>query len=455
MTALALCALALAFVLVAGGCPRATAASDVLGRWAGGWLAGAVLLHFGLTLLAFVAVPWQAATLLPLGLALALLWRRLAPGSPWRGELRRPGWGLPVAAAPVALYAAFCERGLAQAPDFVYHWGLKAARFVGAGGIDPALLARPDGWRIHTDYPQLVPELLGLPGFLTGRFDEGAALLLSVAIAVLTVLALRFALRSHGVAGFALEAATAIGALATAGFGAIYGMAGNADGLLAFALLAGVAGLLRLAAPAGQATVGWAAALAAATKIEGVPLALLLVTTALAGRWRARRASGATEASSAPGAFGAAELVRLAVPAVLVVLPWWLASRGRFAPSNFGPPRWGDLGVVLAGLGRSAVEPAGGCWPFLLLLLPWVARARRLRAAAALVGAQALLYVALYLVSPLGLERLIATTGARLLSHLVPAALLLAVLRGAERVYPEPLPAPPAGAPETGERAEA
>ena len=426
MISVALAVLAVLLVLGAGGFPRATPVATVLGRGAGGLVVGAVLLHLGLTLFDRIGVGWRTVPVLLLALALALLWAAGRRESR-REKLPKPGWGLLVAAVPVTLYGIFAAQGLSQATDFIYHWGLKARRWAVAGGVDETLFARPDSWRIHTDYPRLFPELLGLPGFLTGRFDERAALLLSVAVAALTVLALRFVLRSHGVTAFELEAATAIAGCAVAGFGLIYGMAGNADGLLALALLAGVAGLLRLGEPAGQATVGWSAALAAATKIEGVPLAGLLVGTALGLRWRERHSRSG---GNAPG-----ELVRLAVPGVLVVLPWWLENRGRFVPTNFGGPRWAELGNIFSRLAHSALEFGGGFWPLALLLLPWVARSRRLRAAAALVGAQLLVYLTLYLVSPVDLRLLIATSGTRLLSHLVPAALLLSVLRAKTSVY--------------------
>ena len=105
------------------------------------------------------------------------------------------------------------------------------------------------------------------------------------------------------------------------------------------------------------------------------------------------------------------------------------ASRDRFLGTNAGAPRWRDLPEILAGLGRGALDPEGGFFPLLLLLLPFVAAARPLRPAALVLAAQLALYLVLYLLSPVDLDLLLRVSAHRLLSHLVPAALLLAVLR--------------------------
>ena len=422
MSGAALLVAAGALVLVAGGVLRDAPSGRVAGRLAGAFVAGAVVLHLGLAALELAGVRWSAAAVVGVALIAGLTWHLAAPAGE-RVSLGRPGWGLVAAGVPLAGFGLLSAVHLAHSPDFVFHWGLKAARWVEERGVDAAILERAGAWRIHPDYPLLVTELQALPGLLAGAFDERAALLQTALCGVLTVLALRFALRRHGVAGFELEAATAACGAAVGGFGFVLGTAGSADAALAFALLVGV---VALAAPAGNdsgtadtadaadAALAWSAAFAAAAKIEGVPLAALLLAAAILRD----RGAGALRRAA-----------RRTLPALLVVAHWAWASHDRFLATNAGAPRWRDLPEILAGLGRGALDPEGGFFPLLLLLLPFVAAARPLRPAALVVAAQLALYVVLYLVSPVDLDLLLRVSAHRLLSHLVPAALFLAVLR--------------------------
>ena len=112
------------------------------------------------------------------------LWAGRSPRESAEGEPPHPiGWGLVVGSIPIAWFGFLSAVHLAHTPDFVYHWGLKAARWVVAGGIDEGFLSRPGAWRMHPDYPQLVTELSALPGLLSGAFDERAALLQAAAVA--------------------------------------------------------------------------------------------------------------------------------------------------------------------------------------------------------------------------------------------------------------------------------
>ena len=233
---------ALALVLVAGGFPRRTGATRVVGVFAGSFVAGAVLIHVALTALQLAGVAWSLPALLAIAILAVLGWR-LRGTELAAPRLSKPGWGLVVGGVPVAFFALLSAVHLAHTPDFVFHWGLKAARWVEARGIDATLLDRPGYWWIHPDYPLLVTELQALPGLLAGLFDERAALLQAALFAALTILAFRFALRRHGVAGFELEAATVACGAAVGGFGFIHGTAGGADAALALALLVGVAAL--------------------------------------------------------------------------------------------------------------------------------------------------------------------------------------------------------------------
>ena len=107
MSGVLLAALAALLVLVAGGAPLHVPAGPLLGRVGGATLAGLVALHLGLT----VADPFTAWTGgLAVGLALlaALVWRMGVPRCELP-RLSRPGWGLVVAALPLALYGALAS----------------------------------------------------------------------------------------------------------------------------------------------------------------------------------------------------------------------------------------------------------------------------------------------------------------------------------------------------------
>lgn len=405
-----------AVLLLAGGFPLRHPVARVVGRLPGAALVGGVWFHLVLTLASQVGVHWSAGLLAFVvisGWTCCRVWAARSPCESGEGEpTHRIGWGLVVGSIPISWFGFLSAVHLAHTPDFVYHWGLKAARWVAAGGIDDSFLTRPGAWRMHPDYPQLVTELGALPGLLSGAFDERAALLQAAAVAWLTLLVVRRSLADSGVAGFALEAWTVIVGAALGGFGAAHGMAGGADGFVAFGVGAATAGLLRSASSAaGLAAVGSGAAFAAGSKIEGIPIAAILL---LAAAWQRRH-----ERSGFPAS------ILAALPAGLVAVVWWWGARELLLPTNAGPPRLELVPEVLAGVARAAVSPDGGLFPVLLLALPWVARVPRLRVPAATVAAVVALYLVLYVVSPVGGALLVHLSAQRLLSQVTPALLLV------------------------------
>lgn len=432
-------------------------------------VAGLVALHAVLLLLDLAGVAWSRGTLGAVwgaGMAAAgvVAWRRRGDLAGERGGaggaaggLRRLGlgWGDAVAAGAGLLYAAAAWTRRVTIPDFVYHWGLKAKRYLLAGGVDYAFLADPLRLTDHPDYPSLVPGLYAAVGLVRGAFHERAALLASVAFFALTVAGARRAAAVAGLPRAAAQGTVAAVALTLAGFGIGYRMAGAADWPVVAALLVALPALVRRPAAAADGgldtlRLGLAAALAAGSKIEGVPLAALLVAAGLA-RWvvAARRTAGGAARRAL-----AADLARLVVPSLALVVPWAIQNlrHGLFAAENTGPL----VAARVAVAARATVESfATAEWlglPWLLLLLPALLLPPATRAAAAVLLVQSGFYAWVYLTSPVDTRFLVLSSLPRLLFHLVPPVLvLLAVALFARRETAPPPPEVGSGADGAGE----
>ncbi|MEM6457607.1 MAG: hypothetical protein AAF772_21140, partial [Acidobacteriota bacterium] len=313
-------------------------------------------------------------------------------------------------------------------PDLVYHWGVKAKAFATAGAVDASLLTHP--WLIghlHPDYPLFLPSLYALTARLGGGFAEGPILLWTVALVAATCAAAPAALRAADAPDALARWAPALIALAFVPFGIGYLTAGGADWPLTLALVLALPGLLSDDgddARAEDARVGYAAALAAACKIEGMALAGLLV----AGRLARRVARDRLRAPKRT----AASALRVAGPMLLVVALWWqigdrlaLASSARvgaFTPARLGDALTGMVGAL------GAVNWHG--LTYLLLLVPLLAAVRGLRAAALVVLGQLMFYAVVYATVPGDIARYVDTSAARLYLHVMPAALLLVLIAG-------------------------
>jgi hypothetical protein len=376
-------------------------------------LAAAVPLHLLLSALTLAGVRWSRATVLaPLGalvLAAAIAafrsHRRATPGP-------APGWGDVVALFAVLAFGAFAASRWIANPDFVYHWGLKGHRFWLAGGVDYPFLARPWNWVIHPDYPNLLPELHALTALLAGRWQEPGPMVLSPCFLALTLLAVRASLAETGVPPFARQAFVAATALACAAFGIGYRMAGAADWLPALALAAALPPLLARPSPAADVEVGLCAAFAAASKMEGMPLAAFLVAVQLARHAAARRPVRPLG------------LAALALPALLVVGHWlaMVAHHHLLQPSNVGPLRLGHLVAAAPAIRRSLLLMEWHGAPLLLLVaLPLLLVRGRVRAFAAVAWLQVGFYLWTYAVTPVDPVQLVLTTLPRFVLQLLPA----------------------------------
>ena len=427
MTWLAAFALPVLLLLAGGSLLPRVEEEGAAGRAVSSAVAGMALLGLLLAAFEWSGIPWHPAGILAgLGLA-ALLGRRLTRGTGGAARSRWPsdlGWGDGTALAGFLGFALLAPTLWITTPDFVYHWGTKAERFLLARGIDWAFLAA--GWNspLHPDYPHLLPSLYASTALLAGRFHAPSLMLWSALFVALTLLGAREVWRAAGVGRSTRQAALGFLGVASAACATGALLAGGADLMIALALVAALPPLLGLAGggPAAGLRLGMAAAFAAGAKIEGVPLAALLAGAFLAGSWWRERRLGWKTAAAA------------VLPPLLTVVPW-LAGVWRhrlFQPANSAPFDWSRADALLPAMAETASAPELHGLPWLVLLLPvllaWPgARARRVRPFALAATAQLLFYLWVYFASTLEPRFYVVSSFARLLLHLLPATVIAAV----------------------------
>jgi hypothetical protein len=389
-------------------------------------IAGLLLLHVVLLAWQLAGVRWSAVTVsAPLVVAAALgAWRARQRGTA-RRALRPFDWGDAVALLALLVFAAMAWSGWIVMPDFVYHWGLKAHRFALAGGIDYAFLARPENWLVHPDYPNLWPETLAATALLAGHWHEPSLLAGTTALLLLLLLAARGALRDATLPVVRRAAVLAALALACAGFGIGYSLAGAADWLLALALVAALPALREPAAARGTSgalEIGLAAALAAASKIEGMPLAAAIVSVQLVRLLRAHRLR--------PQAADLRAAAALVLPSVIVVAPWAWSVRTHhlFMAMNATRPSLARLGAAAPALLSTLQLPEWHGMTLALLLLPLLFLAPALRAFAVVASLQLAFDLWAYAATPVDPVALALTSFPRLVLQLLPAIVVAAAV---------------------------
>jgi len=385
-------------------------------------LAGLLLLDVLLLAFSLMGLRWGLATLGPpllAGIAWSLLSRPARPAVEEGASPPAWGWGDAVAVLALGVFAFCTARSWNLNSDFIYHWGIKGKTFALAHGIDFRYLTRPWSTHLHPDYPNLLPGLFALTALWDGGFREPVMALWSVAGFALLLLFGRDLLRELGTSRFARQVGMAVLGLTLAMFGIGYLLAGSPDWLIAVALLAAAVPLLAPSSPAADHRLGIAAAIGAAAKVEGLPLAAFLIGLYLLRRARAR-----------PGwrsFLGAA--LRAGLPSLAMAALWaWPVWRFHLFQSKFsGDFRWSRLEVVLPELGRALLTVN---WHFLsltLLALPLLALDRRFRPVVLAAMLQLGFYVYIYLSAAVDTRLYVQTGAARLFFHLVPTALLLLV----------------------------
>jgi hypothetical protein len=324
----------------------------------------------------------------------------------------------------LAAFTVLALTGWITMPDFLYHWGLKGHRFYLAHGVDYAFLTRSWNWAVHPEYPNLVPEMFAVTAMLAGSFDVPAMMLGTVALFALLLAAVREGLRQGGMDRFTLQAGVAMVALITAAFGIGYVMAGAADWNLALALAAAVPPLLRPPDRTGDFQIGdfqigIIAAFAAASKVEGVPLAAFLVAAQIFRRIAAGRRL----------AFKAA--LRTGLLPAAVILPWLIRAvrLHLFQSFNSGAFELARAGVIFRAVAAALWTPA---WHGLLpamFLPPLLLFPRRTRAFAAVATLELLFYFYIYFTSGVGDYRYyVFSNFPRLGFQLIPACLVAALV---------------------------
>ena len=360
-----------------------------------------------------------------------------------RGEF---AWGDALALFALAVFTAFALSGWIAMPDYVYHWGFKGYRFYLAGGVDYTFLAHGWNWAIHPDYPNLVPEMFAVTALLAGSFEMPAMMLGTAVLFAFFVAACREGLRQGGAPPFVRQAGTALVALSSAAFGIGYIMAGAADWNLALALAAALPPLLRPPDRTGDYQIAVIAAFAAASKIEGVPLAAFLVAIQVFrhawSEWTERRLS----LGAAPGAVVAAGLLPAAV-----VMPWLgrAAHHHLFQAFNSGAFGVARAGEVFAGVGEALQLPAWHGFLPVMFLPPLLLVPRRTRAFAAAATLELLFYFYVYFTTPVANYRyFVLSNFPRLGFQLVPACMVAALVAWGAAKSERPAGSfPPAAAP--------
>jgi hypothetical protein len=404
-------------LLVAAGHSIARRIPGTIGqRVVTAFVAGAVLLHLLLSALDTIGLRWSAAiVIVPLLLAAALGWR------PTRVVASAgPGWGDLLALGAVLVFAALAWTLWITFPDFIYHWGLKAHHDLLAGHVDYAFLAKPDHWAIHPDYPSLFPELLATTALVGGGWDERALLLGSPLLLLLVLVAVRELLVVEGVSSFRRNTVVALLAFTLAAFAVANLMAGAADWLLVLALVGAMPALLASPSNAADLQLGLCAALAVASKQEGVVMAAALVAVQLVRHRRTRLPIGWLSGAAL-----------VALPAsIFAYHAARVAQHHLLQPYDKAVPSAARIGAVLLAMGNSLVSPVWSGLALLLLVLPFLVLARPLRPFVAVASLQLFAYVVVCAGQPSDEQAsfLVLTTFTRIVLQLLPATLAAAAV---------------------------
>jgi hypothetical protein len=411
-----------------------------------GALAGFVGLHLLVTLLDAMGIRWSPALLLAPPALVLLLPRRFLPHPPRARGPSGPGWGDGLALFALAVFTLLALTGWTAIPDFIFHWGTKGHRFFVARGVDYAYLAQPWHWAIHPDYPNLLPELFAATSLLAGRFDVAGAMLWTGIFFTLLLAGVREALEQAASSRFYRQAGIALVALPAAAVGIGHLMAGAADWMIALALVAALPALLRLPDRAGDVEVGVAAAFAAASKIEGIPLAGFLVLVQIVRRLRADRR------------LELVAVLRLVLPPAAVGLPWLarVLHHGLLQTTNSGAFELSRAGLIGPALLEALASPAWhGFILAVFLPLPLLFRAR-IRPVAVVVALQLVFDLYVYFTAPVDTRFYVLSSFARLAFQVIPAILVVTVLalepRSSGNEKPAEQPAGFSGRPGTGDQ---
>jgi hypothetical protein len=211
-------------------------------------------------------------------------------------------------------------------------------------------------------------------------------------------------------------------ALAICVFAVGHLMAGSVDWIVTFALTAALPPLVRPVSARGELQIGVLAALAAATKLEGIPLAAILIG---AGLWRCTMAvrgdAGATGSTLVRALVGAA--LRLVAPVAIAVVPWVIQG---LRHDLFRDPQSGSFDVsrapeIAVSLGQAMLRPEWHLAPLVLLLLPLLFVRRATRLVGVVVTLLLAVYLLRYFTASFDYEFSVLSSFPRLAFHVIPA----------------------------------
>ncbi len=378
-------------------------------------VAGLVLLHLVLSWLDLLGVVWSPAVVVPVLVGLALLLRWLLP-SAQLGEPGQPalphGWSQWLAGLPLLVFSVLAWQLETVAPEFILNWGIKGQRCFLAQGMDLEFLGGP--WNVSPYDPTLLPELYGFTSQLSGVFHEPGLMLWSslffagILIAARELLITSDKTDDRGQLLFAILAFT----LAMVGIGQL--LAGSADWPLCLALAGALPALVAEPSQARDLQVGFLAALAAGSKLEGAPLAAFLLLVYLV---RAR--------SPGPGRALPAMLMRTIAPVLFGVVPWVISMfrQGLFTSTGIGF-EFSRVTLGLQALSEALLAPGWHQMALILLVLPFVVLHRVTRALGVLGALQVLFHLVVVVFLPVDTRQYLLASLPLLAFQLMPACLV-------------------------------
>jgi hypothetical protein len=387
--------------------------------------AGLVLVHAVLAWLDLAGVRWRVWLVAGIVLTVALVGRLLAAGrrpdvgpGPDRKEPLRLGWAGIVAAGMVAFFTVLAVSERIAFPDFVYHWGIKGHRYFLLGAIDYDFLGQEWNLVAHRDYPQLVPELYALQSMMAGRFHEPALLLWSAVWFAALLIAAWEALDAWRVRQDWARWIFVVLTLAVGVFAVGHLMAGSVDWIVAFALTAALPALVRSVCARREMQLGVLAALAVSAKLEGIPLAGLLI---VAGLWRRASSGDGIRPRSLAGA-----VLRLGSPTAIAAIPWLIQG---WRHDLFRDPQSGALELdrapaIAVSLWQAMLRPEWHLAPLVLLLLPLLLLRRDTRLVGTVVTLLLAGYVLRYFTASFDYQFSVLSSFPRLVFHVFPAVVV-------------------------------
>jgi hypothetical protein len=223
-----------------------------------------------------------------------LRWRRDPPPAAVRTDLRSSAarWSIAVGTLALIYLGVALGSSAGTSADYLLFWGVKAVKYAGNRGIDPAFLRFPFAIHASLDYPPLIPVVHGWGALAAGRLPWKAVPLVS-AIPIAAAIPVLFdrCRRRAGDAGAAIITALWTVAISISVVHSFSG--GGAEPMILFFETVALAWLLSENPSESRFVPTLALCGAALTKVEGLAAAFFIAFGAyLLDRSRGWRRSG-------------------------------------------------------------------------------------------------------------------------------------------------------------------